>query len=64
MTICFICATLAACTPYRLGGPGIVNVYLCAACGASFEQLVADWLSRRQERPGQGDLFAAVGVGT
>jgi hypothetical protein len=53
MNPCFVCATLAPCTPYRLGNREVVMVYLCAECGASFEQAVADWLERMQARPRQ-----------
>lgn len=57
MTLCYVCATLAPCQPYRLGGRGIVLTLLCADCGASFEALVAAWLSERRATPRQVALF-------
>lgn len=57
MNECYVCAMLTPCTPYRLGGPGIVLTLLCADCGASFEALVAAWLSERRATPRQTALF-------
>ena len=60
MTPCFACGLVAPCTPYRLGGRGLALVYLCAECGASFEETVTAWLEARQARPRQVELFAEV----
>lgn len=53
MTECYACTLLAPCTPYRLGGRGIVNVLLCERCGDDLEAVMADWLTRVRETPQQ-----------
>lgn len=59
MSTCYACALVAPCTPYRLGGRGIVQVYLCETCGASYEALMTDWLTRVRRTPRQVGLWEA-----
>jgi len=56
MFLCFVCGRSAPCAAYRLGGPGVVAVYLCEACGASLEKAISAWLDREQATPRQETL--------
>lgn len=55
--ICFVCGAVGPCGAYRLGGPGIVKVYLCDDCGRSLDELMATWLDQRKATPQQLPLF-------
>ena len=54
---CFVCGRQGHCGAYRLGGPGIVNVYLCDVCGESLEKVIAAWLEAERARPRQQSIF-------
>ena len=56
MFLCFVCGKEAKCGAYRLGGPGIVKVYLCEVCGASLEKAISAWLDHEQATPRQEAL--------
>lgn len=54
---CFVCGVVEAGGAYRLGGPGVVKVWLCEAHGASLEAVMIAWLAGEQARPKQLSLL-------
>lgn len=54
---CFVCGDKTGGGAYRIGGPGIVLVWLCEECGASLEAVMLAWLDRQQARPRQLSLI-------
>lgn len=53
----FVCGEVQAGGAYRLGGPGVVKVWLCEAHGASLEAVMIAWLAGEQARPKQLSLL-------
>lgn len=54
---CFLCGRAGPGGAYRLGGSGVVKVWLCEAHGASLEAVMLDWLEREQSKPKQLSLL-------
>lgn len=54
---CFVCGAVDAGGAYRLGGPGVVKVWLCEVHGASLEAVMGLWLAGEQARPTQLSLL-------